>query len=590
MLQLAPGLSLLPIGQTSTEWWVTSWLTPIWFLAVGIAMGLLATVMMALVFRGLSLIKPWEQLTRSAAGHAVAAVITAALAGVIWWLLPDAVKGDSELNEPLLLGIALILCCGIVGWAIVFCSGRQAAREAFATLTEGAAGYLTIAAGTIVAVGAVIWAVGLVTKPIVNDPIAAFTSMPKLFQTGTKDYVITVEGSDLRKEAPFVPVDLPIDIELLAGLEITSTRSVELGDAADSKQFNRPPQRIGANETISWSRAQRIEELPIPYDPNTQLHIQNIELEPAEITFTAVTIPPVPQSFMILLTAAAVLLVGLAILLQQAVAPRASAVALATMKNELAQPLFLVLMALGVVAILIYEFLSFNTFGEDIKLLKDCGITTIMLFAAFQGIWSASSSISEEIEGKTALTVLSKPIQRRSFIIGKFLGIFWVLALMFVILGTVELGAVAYKPLYDARETSETAPVWQSCHLEMMSTIPGLAMAFMQSVVLMAISVALATRLPQLANLAVCFAIYVLGNLTTSLVTSTQEGFEIVKFVAQLVATIIPILEHFSLQAAIDAEKAITLSLICGNLVYCLLYVLLSMFLALLLFEDRDLA
>ena len=112
----------------------------------------------------------------------------------------------------------------------------------------------------------------------------------------------------------------------------------------------------------------------------------------------------------------------------------------------------------------------------------------------------------------------------------------------------------------------------------------------MESVVLMAISVALATRLPQLANLSICCAIYVIGNLTTSLVTSTQDGFEIVRFVAQLVATIIPILEHFSLQAAIDSGNRITMSLLSGSLIYCLLYVLLSMFLALLLFEDRDLA
>jgi len=170
------------------------------------------------------------------------------------------------------------------------------------------------------------------------------------------------------------------------------------------------------------------------------------------------------------------------------------------------------------------------------------------------------------------------------------MGIFWLLMLMFVVLGTLELTAVAYKPIYDARETSETMATWQECHLEMTRTIPGLTMAFMQSVVLMAVSVALATRLPQLANLAICFAIYVVGNLTTSLVSSTQDGFEIVKFVSSLVATIIPILEHFSLQAAIDAGTPITMSLLSGNLIYCLLYVMLAMFLALLLFEDRDLA
>ena len=369
-----------------------------------------------------------------------------------------------------------------------------------------------------------------------------------------------------------------------------NNRIVVLADAPNSLEFVRAPRQMDADETISWSRTQKSGGSPIPFGEGQQLFIQNREVDEATINFKIITRPAVPESRTFLFAAIGVFLVGLTILLQQAVAPRVSAVALATVKNELAQPLFLVMMLLGIVSIMLFVFLPFNTFGEDIKLLKDCGITTIMLFAAFQGIWSASSSISEEIEGRTALTVLSKPIQRRSFVIGKFLGIFWMLFLMFVVLGTFELGAVAYKPIYDARESSTQDLIWQMCHQEMLTTIPGLAMAFMQTIVLSAISVALATRLPQLANLAVCFAIYIVGNLTTQLVSSTQEGFEIVRFVAQLVATIIPILEHFSMQAAIDAGNPITMSLLSASLVYCLLYVGLAMFLALLLFEERDLS
>ena len=583
-------LPLMPLGQASS--WMTAWLTPIWFLAVGIGMGLVVLAVLALLFRILSYVPFWERLSHGPAGHVVAAVITLGLAAGIWWMLPPAFVGSTALNEPLLLGIALVLLCSIVGWAVVFCCSRQPARHAFSTLGEGVAGYLGIAALVVVFVGAAAWGVGVIMgTPIVADPARTFASIPLLFSTGQTVVVETIPAAPASGESPFVPVDLPIDLELLERLTITSDKTVILADSADSATLARVPIRLGAGDSLTWNRyTQKVEDLPVPYAEGAQLHVQNVEVYDANLTFTLNTVPPVREAATLLITALAVVLAGLALLLQQAVAPRASAVAHATLKNELAQPLFLVLMALGTLAIVLYTFLPFNTFGEDIKLLKDCGITTIMLLAAFQGIWSASSSISEEIEGKTALTVLSKPIQRRSFVIGKFLGIFWLLFLMFVVLGTFEMGAVAYKPVYDAREASEEAATWNECHMEMVRTVPGLVMAFMQSVVLTAISVALATRVPQLANLSICFAIYVIGNLTTSLVSTTQEGFEIVKFVASLVATIIPILEHFSLQAAIDADKPITMSLLSGNLVYCLLYVMLAMFLALLLFEDRDLA
>lgn len=564
---------------------LTKWLTPIWFLGVGLAIGLVAIGLFLLLTRILSGIPVWERLSHSMAGHAVALVITGGLAGSGYYFMIRPAIDPTEIagTEKLMLGIALTLLSAIVGWAIVFCSSKQASLNSFATMGEGVSGYLWLTTVIVVVIG-------LVSTIVVEKPQNAFTSFPQLFRTGVDTFSRKVEGSVKGADAEFVPIDIQINPDLVESIEVKSDRIVVLADAANSLEFFSAPRQMEAEETISWSRTQKSGASPIPLGEGQQLYIQNREVDQATIDFRIVTRPAVPESRTFLLAAVAVLLVGLSILLQQAVAPRVSAVALATVKNELAQPLFLVMMLLGLLAILLFVFLPFNTFGEDIKLLKDCGITTIMLLAAFQGVWSASSSISEEIEGRTALTVLSKPIQRRSFIIGKFLGIFWMLFLMFVVLGAFELVWVAYKPNYDARETSAQDLIWQMCHLEMMTTIPGLAMAFMQSVVLSAISVALATRLPQLANLAVCFAIYIVGNLTTQLVSSTQEGFEIVRFVAQLVATIIPILEHFSMQAAIDAGNPITLSLLSGNLVYCLLYVGLAMFLALLLFEERDLS
>ncbi len=576
-------LTLLAAGPNDS--WLTKWLTPVWFLGVGLAIGLVAVGLFIVLTRILSAIPAWERLSHSIAGHFVALLITAAIAGAGYFVLIHPAIDSSELvgTEKLMLGIALSLLSAILGWAIVFCCSKQAATSAFATMTEGVSGYLWLT--TIIVI-----VIGLASTAVVEKPQNAFLSLPELFQTGLDTFSKKIEGSDKGDEAPFVEVETRLNPDLVESIEIKSNRIVVLADASDSFEFTRAPQQMAPDETISWSRTQKSGGSPIPFGEGQKLYIQNKEVDEATIDFRIVTRPAVPESRTFLLAAIGVFLVGLTILLQQAVAPRVSAVALATVKNELAQPLFLVMMLLGILAILLFVFLPFNTFGEDIKLLKDCGITTIMLFAAFQGIWSASSSISEEIEGRTALTVLSKPIQRRSFVIGKFLGIFWILLLMFVVLGTVELGAVAYKPIYDARESSTSDLVWQICHQEMISTIPGLAMAFMQAVVLSAISVALATRLPQLANLSVCFAIYVVGNLTTQLVSSTQEGFEIVRFVAQLVATIIPILEHFSMQAAIDAGNPITMSLLSASLVYCLLYVGLAMFLALLLFEERDLS
>ena len=85
--------------------------------------------------------------------------------------------------------------------------------------------------------------------------------------------------------------------------------------------------------------------------------------------------------------------------------------------------------------LLLFLYLPYNTFGEDIKMLKDSALTLIMIMGIIQGVWAASNSVSEEIEGRTALTVLSKPIGRRQFLFGKLAGILWTVLLLFLILG-----------------------------------------------------------------------------------------------------------------------------------------------------------
>jgi ABC-type transport system involved in multi-copper enzyme maturation permease subunit len=578
----------LPLAQVSDNW-LRSWLQPIWYLGTGIALGLLALAAAVVIFKLLSL-TPFSLLAKTPKGHAVAALITAGLAGYILYT-GQGMLGEKNYQEPLLISIATVLLCGIVGWAIVFCSGQQAARNNMETLSEGAAGYIGITALSIVFLAAFVWAAGgRMANPIIDNPFGTLKSIPEVFTAGRKSLPLTIPGKPQGVDAPFVPVPMPEDFSLVSAFRLTTKTTVILGDAVDVSKFVKAPIRLAAGESIQWGLPQPLTDFPLATGADVGVYAQNQEIDENEISVEYITQPRVPQASSLIVIAVFTLLFGLAILVQNAVAPRVSAVALATIKNELGQPLFTVLMLIGSLLILLFVFLSFNTFGEDIKLLKDCGITVIMLLAAFQGVWSASSSVSEEIEGRTALTVLSKPIQRRSFVIGKFMGLFWILALMFVVLGTFELIAVSYKPLYDAKESSLDMPAWQVCHTEMLKTIPGLAMGFMQAVLLTAVSVALATRLPLLANLSICFAIYLIGNLSTSIVSSTVGTFPIVEFVAQLVATIIPILEHFQMQSAIDADKTISVSLMSGNLIYCLLYVMLAMFLALILFEDRDLA
>jgi hypothetical protein len=273
------------------------------------------------------------------------------------------------------------------------------------------------------------------------------------------------------------------------------------------------------------------------------------------------------------------------------VAPRTSVIAAATAKETIAQPLFTLLVAIGFVALISYVFIPYNTFGEDVKMLKTSGMTTIKVLAIVMALWTASTSVADEIEGRTALTVLSKPVGRRQFILGKFLGIIWPIVLMFVILGFVFLLTVSFKVVYDARESAKTTPEWTECYAEVVRIVPGLVLSFLEAVIMAAISVAVSTRLPMLPNLVICGSIYVLGHLAALIVkSSAADNIVFVRFVGRLLAMVLPVLDHFEIEGAIAGATSVPMSYLGWALVYSAAYSAAAILLALFFFEDRDLA
>ena len=56
------------------------------------------------------------------------------------------------------------------------------------------------------------------------------------------------------------------------------------------------------------------------------------------------------------------------------------------------------------------------------------------------------------------------------------------------------------------------------------------------------------------------------------------------------VLMVLPVMDHFNIQAAVAAGAAVPLSYLGMALVYCLLYSSIAMLLGLAMFEDRDLA
>jgi len=269
---------------------------------------------------------------------------------------------------------------------------------------------------------------------------------------------------------------------------------------------------------------------------------------------------------------------------------QAGMIARATTKESVRQPLFPMLIILGILVFVLNTFNPAFTFGDDFKLFIDCGLATLLICGLLLGVWSSSTSVAAEIEGKTAMTLLSKPITRRQFIVGKYLGILNSTLLLLIPLTIVMLLLLYYKVGYDARESSATAPDHAARMEWIYHTMPGILLSIMEIAVLTALSVAISTRVPMVVNLVTCLTIFIVGHLTPILVGSSLELNEIVQFMGQVIATVLPQLDNFNIAAAIATGSKVPPAYLGWAFVYCLAYASAGVLLAFILFEDRDLA
>jgi hypothetical protein len=316
--------------------------------------------------------------------------------------------------------------------------------------------------------------------------------------------------------------------------------------------------------------------------------------------------------------------------------PKGGAVALAAFREGVRQWMFWLLFLLAAGLMFISIFIPYFTFGEDYLMVKQLGYDTIMLAAVLFGAIAASLSISEEIEGRTAITLMSKPVSRRQFLLGKFTGIILAAAFMFGMLGVFfegvlmvkhvwdRLGSLTESPTEASRIGVVLTPAWVTESLRSWAlpgpatdflrgigqwlahtfdTLPGLVLTFSQVMVLVALAVALATRVPMVVNLPTVLVVYFLAHLTPVLVSIAERGKEasgdrtgarLLSFAAQVFDTLLPDLGLFRMDPALLSDAPPPSGLFAfyiGSVaLYGIVYTGIVLLFGLILFEDRDLA
>jgi len=250
------------------------------------------------------------------------------------------------------------------------------------------------------------------------------------------------------------------------------------------------------------------------------------------------------------------------------------AIARQTLEDMLRRKILLILLIVGVGMIALGPSVGFLTPRESSAVLRSLGLAVILIAGLLITVISSIQVIPTEIERRTIYTVLSKPVQRYQFVLGKFLGGIMTVFVMIAAMGIVFLGVLFW-------HEKAFAP----------DMLKGVVMTFCQMMLLGALTIFFSTFAPPVVNFFLSFGLFVVGNLSTVTESLTSNRNPVTAILAKIVHYSIPNFGNFNMQNKLIHPEIVIKNetvFLTQNIVYAVLYSAVLLVLAILVFDKRE--
>lgn len=216
--------------------------------------------------------------------------------------------------------------------------------------------------------------------------------------------------------------------------------------------------------------------------------------------------------------------------------------------------------------------LSTLTIGEQSKIIMDIGLASINIFGILISIFVGIGLVSKEIEKKTIYTIISKPIYRYQFLLGKYLGLLITLFVNTSIMVTGFLGVLLLM-------TYNITP----------DMIKAILLIFVELMVVTAVALMFSTFTTSLLSAIFTISIYIIGHLLGDLKAFAEKlGNPVITFLLDALYYILPNLDNFNIKGEVVHNIALDPSFIIMSVLYGLLYIGMILFSSVIIFQRRD--
>jgi ABC-type transport system involved in multi-copper enzyme maturation permease subunit len=271
---------------------------------------------------------------------------------------------------------------------------------------------------------------------------------------------------------------------------------------------------------------------------------------------------------------------------------RIFAVAQNTFLEAVRQKVFAVLLVFALVLLGGASYFAEFSFQEQFKFLKDLSYAAISLTGLLVGLLGAAQLIPGEIERRTILTALCRPLRRWEFIAGKFLGLAGLLAGMVGIMALAVWGLLGWKGFQlIGVEGADSAAIWaeaMDARLIQAGLLIGVKLVVVAAIAVFFSTVATSTTFV----IAMTLMVYLIGHLQSVAREQWLETGEAAHGVVRLflagVSFLVPDFNLYNLIDEIVAGNMVAWHSTLGVVGYSVVYVIILLAASAVVFEGRD--
>ena len=257
---------------------------------------------------------------------------------------------------------------------------------------------------------------------------------------------------------------------------------------------------------------------------------------------------------------------------------RILAIAVNSFREAIRNKVLYGLLVFAVVLILVAMAIGVMSLHEEARVARDVSVAGVSIFGGITALYLGVSMLYNEIQKKTIHTILSKPIARHEFVLGKYLGMVFSLTVMTALFTLALTGQLAIQG------AAFTTAVGKA-----------IVLAYAEVLVVAAIAIFFSSFSTPFLSGIFAAMIWIFGRVGDLIVQASRDAFAVLRPIARVALWVLPDLHLFSISGGeLDGQHVsvhgtfVSWGYVAHAGAYALAWIGVLLLLAALIFRRRD--